>query len=48
MFPYEVYIQIFIAPGGPLGNHPEKALAWMLWAILAYSDDLGLGRLPYW
>jgi hypothetical protein len=26
----------------------EKALSWVLYALFAYSEELGLGRLPYW
>lgn len=25
-----------------------KALSWVLYALFAYSEELGLGRLPYW
>jgi len=26
----------------------ERALAWNLWALFAYSLDLGLGRVEFW
>lgn len=29
-------------------NHVEEALAWVLWALFAYAEDLGLKRAPFW
>ena len=37
-----------IVPGRDEVQQTEKALAWVLWALFAYSDDLGLKHAIFW
>lgn len=48
MFPYKVSVTPFIYRLPGYDAAPHTALAWTCWALLAYSEALGLGRLPYW
>lgn len=55
MFPYAVDVnflpegwQYYNPPARELDSRPPDALAWVLWALFAYGDAIGLGKPPYW
>ena len=37
-----------IVPGKGELQAAEQALAWVLWALFAYAEDLGLKRPGFW
>ncbi|MBC7250102.1 MAG: hypothetical protein H5T62_07445, partial [Anaerolineae bacterium] len=37
-----------VVPGQDTVRRVEQALAWVLWALFAYAEEVGLKRAPFW
>ncbi|MBC7227032.1 MAG: hypothetical protein H5T61_07345 [Thermoflexales bacterium] len=37
-----------MAPGPGEVRRAEEALAWVLWALFTYAEEVGLNRPPFW